>query len=95
MDNTDSIKSVTTRMPPGLYDDFAIEARRRGMPIKEAFQQAVERWLQLPPPVREYQAPDDLLAAFDRLISAPKTEKDTFLREYLVSLLKSDYSKPA
>jgi hypothetical protein len=41
MDNEPTIKSVTTRLPIELYEEFAIAARRRKIPIKDAFEQAI------------------------------------------------------
>lgn len=90
METEHQIKSVTTRLPPEVYEEFAIAARRKGIPIKEAFEQAIEAWLERPPPQSKLAI--KLQRAIEKLMIEP-LEKHKHLRDYLVSLLKSDYSE--
>lgn len=90
MDTAHDIKSVTTRLPPEVYEEFAVAARRRGISIKDCFLEAITRWLDKPTPPPVLSA--DLQRALESFILQPKNEKDALLRDYLVSKLKSEYS---
>lgn len=86
MDNEPTIKSVTTRLPIELYEEFAIAARRRQIPIKDAFEQAIRAWLDTPPPpprITEQQ-----LAVIERILFNPSQKSDIRLKEYLLLIFR-------